>query len=476
MNSSKRLTQPPVQNRRIIMLLILTGILMFVLDGSVVNIALPSITRYFNSDMAQSQWVITSYLLTTTSLLMIFGKVSEYTGRIRLFLAGFVIFTLSSLACGLSTSLAMLVLFRAVQAVGAAMAFSISSAVIFEIYPPGERGRAMGYIGSTVSIGSIAGPMLGGYLVDFFGWQYIFLINLPIGVVLLALAARHMRIEETRSDSIQMDWIGAVLLILFIASLMVFLDTLTSGMGFTTIAIALICLTSLLAFVVNESRHHTPLLDLSLFREKKFVLPIISITLLIISSFALFILGPFYFQGVMGYTPSMVGTVFLIVPAIMTFGSPLGGWIYDKYHYKYNSAIGMLIVAASLILASYATRKVDLPAILLSFVLMGLGSALVQSPMNTEIMNALPRNLLGTASSFSSAVRYLGMAMGVSVSSTLLSVQLRMEGYQGSVLNASPDLLSSTISNVMVIAAVLCILGMFTAALRNVGASDERLV
>jgi MFS family permease len=151
------------------MLLILTGILMFVLDGSVVNIALPSITRYFNSDMAQSQWVITSYLLTTTSLLMIFGKVSEYTGRIRLFLAGFVIFTLSSLACGLSTSLAMLVLFRAVQAVGAAMAFSISSAVIFEIYPPGERGRAMGYIGSTVSIGSIAEPMLGGYLVDFFG-------------------------------------------------------------------------------------------------------------------------------------------------------------------------------------------------------------------------------------------------------------------------------------------------------------------
>jgi MFS family permease len=334
----------------------------------------------------------------------------------------------------------------------------------------------MGYIGSTVSIGSIAGPMLGGYLVDFFGWQYIFFINIPIGIVLLALAARHMRIEETRSDRIQMDWIGAASMILFVTSLMMFLDTLTSGLGFTTIAIALVCLASLLAFVVNESRHLTPLLDLSVFREKKFVLPIISINLLIISSFALFILGPFYFQGVMGYTPSMVGTVFLIVPAIMTFGSPLGGWIYDKYHYKYNSAIGMLIVAASLTLAGYGTRRLDLPAILLSFVLMGVGSALVQSPMNTEIMNALPRNLLGTASSFSSAVRYLGMAMGVSVSSTLLSVQLRMEGYQGSVLNASPDLLSSAISNVMIIAAVLCVLGIITAALRNVEASDDKMV
>ena len=117
-------------------------ILMFVLDGLVVNIALPSITRYFNIDMVQSQWVITSYLVTITSLLMIFGKVSEYTGRIGLFLMGLAIFTLSSLACGLSTSLAMLVLFKAVQAIGAAMAFSISAAVIFEIYPPGEQGRA----------------------------------------------------------------------------------------------------------------------------------------------------------------------------------------------------------------------------------------------------------------------------------------------------------------------------------------------
>ena len=145
-------------------------------------------------------------------------------------------------------------------------------------------------------------------------------------------------------------------MILFVASLMVFLGELAAGLGFKTIAIALVCLASLLAFVVNESKNQTPLLDLAVFREKKFVLPIISVTLLIISSFALFILGPFYFQGVMGYTPSMVGTVFLIVPAIMTFGSPLGGWIYDKYHYKYNSAIGMLIVAASLTLAGYGTK------------------------------------------------------------------------------------------------------------------------
>jgi len=334
----------------------------------------------------------------------------------------------------------------------------------------------MGYKGTTTSIGSIAGPMLGGYLVDFFGWQYIFLINLPISIVLLALAARHMRIEETGSDHILMDWIGAAFMNLFVASLMMFLGELAVGLGFKAIAIALVCLASLLAFVVNESKNKTPLLDLAVFREKKFVLPhhqhnsANNLKLSQASPSSSWVPST---SRKLWVTPLQVGTVFLIVPAIMTFGSPLGGWIYDKYHYRYNSDIGMLIVAASLTLAGYAARRMDLPTILLSIVLMVLGSALVQSPINTEIMNALPRNLLGTASSFSSAVRNLGMAMGVSVSSILLSVQLRMEGYKGSVLNASPYLPSATISNVMIIAA-LSVHGMFTAALRNVEASDDR--
>jgi predicted MFS family arabinose efflux permease len=206
-------------------------------------------------------------------------------------------------------------------------------------------------------------------------------------------------------------------------------------------------------------------------KERKFVLPIISMMLFIISSFAVFILSPFYFQGVMGYTPSQVGTVFLIVPAIMTFGSPIGGWIYDKYHYKYNSALGMMIVGASLVLISYSSRKIDLVLILHSFVLMGVGSALFQSPINAEIMSALPKSKLGTASSLSSAARNLGMAMGVSISSILLLAQLKMTGYQGSVLNASPELLTKTISNVMIIAAALCIAGMCAAVLRNVDAN-----
>lgn len=464
------------------MLLVLTGILMFVIDGSVVNIALPTITAYFQADVAQSQWVITSYLITVTSLLMVFGKISEYTGKSRLFLGGFALFTLASVACGLSTSLIMLIVFRSVQAVGAAAAFSISAALIFEIYPAGERGKAMGYIGTTVSLASIAGPMLGGYLVAFFGWQYIFLINVPIGIVLLALSSRHMKLEEAEEakeakDAMvkhqKIDWLGAAGLTVFVISLMMLLGKLAESLSISTevMIYSLICLASLTAFVHYETRLKEPLLDMSVFKVRKFTLPIISIVLFIISSFAAFILGPFYFQIVLGYTPAQVGTMFLIVPAIMTVGSPVGGWLYDKYHYKYNSALGMLIVVMSLLLMAYAFRIQDVQTMIISFVIMGTGSALFQSPINTEIMSALPRSKLGTASSLSSAVRNLGMALGVSISSILLAQQLAMAGYQGSILDANPEILSLSISNVMIIAGVLCLLGAVVAALRNADSS-----
>lgn len=463
------LGESPVASRNIVASIILLGIFMFVIDGSVVSIALPTITRHFRADVAQSQWVITSYLITVTSLLLIFGRVADRTGKVRLFLWGFVLFTLASIACGLSSSLGMLIFFRALQAVGAAMAFSISTAIIFELYHRGEQGRAMGYIGTTVSLASIAGPMLGGYLVDFVGWQYIFLINLPIGIVLLALAARYMRIKEAKPQKLDLDWQGGALLIVFIVSLMLFLGDLGPSATFTSSAalLALLTIASLLAFVWIESRNRSPLLELSIFREKKFILPVISLILFIIANFAVFILGPFYLQGVMGYSPARVGTVFLIVPAILVFGSPLGGWLYDRYHYRYSSALGMIIVALSLVILSGAIRRDDITSIYISFIILGIGSILYQSPINTEIMTALPREMLGTASSLSSAVRNMGMALGVSISTLLLYQQLSLAGYHGAVLDARPELLSATISNVMIIAAALCIVGTVAAFLRN---------
>jgi len=459
------------KNRYVVLLLVLTGVLMAVVDGSVVSIALPTITGYFRVNIAQSQMIMTSYLVTLTSLLMIFGKVAEYIGKARLFLLGIALFSFSSLACGLSTSLNMLVLCRIVQATGAAMMFSISSAIIFQSFPRGEQGRAMGYIGATVAIGSILGPTLGGFIVDLLGWKYIFLINVPIGIVQLLLSSRYMKIEEKTSDSLNVDLIGAATLITFMVSMMALLGELSVSFSPSpaNIALAMIFILSLAAFVINESRQKAPLLDLSIFRYRMFVLPCVSMIIFFVSNLMISILGPFYFEGVRGYTPSQVGLIYLIVPAIMVIGAPVIGWIYDKHQFRYLAALGMAIMAVSMIrLGSLAASLGSDPRqMLFAFVFLGIGGAFFQSPNNTETMRSLPRDKINIASSFTATIRNLGMALGVSFSGVLVSLQLARAGYYGTLLEAGPVLLSSTVSRVMMLAGLLCIIGTVVSIYRG---------
>ena len=218
-------TQVKAENkdRYIILLIVLVGVMMAVIDGIVVSIALPTITAYFNVDVSLSQWTITAYLLTMTGLLLVFGKLSERYGKVKLFIIGFSIFTLSSLACGFSTSLPMLIAFRIAQGFGAAMSTSISGAILFQAFPMSERGKAMGFLGSAIAVGSIAGPVLGGIIVDTLGWKYIFLINVPIGIVLIALSLKYLKVKEPAPKKLDMDWIGSALLVTFMVSLMLFL-------------------------------------------------------------------------------------------------------------------------------------------------------------------------------------------------------------------------------------------------------------
>jgi EmrB/QacA subfamily drug resistance transporter len=454
---------PGSKNRYIILLLILTGILMAVVDGSVVSIALPTITGYFHVSLAESQWVMTSYLVTLTSLLLIFGKIAEYTGRARLFFMGMLLFTISSLACGLSSSLSMLILFRIVQAIGAAMMFSISAAIIFLSFPRGEQGRAMGYIGATVAIGSIIGPTLGGVIVDTLGWEYIFLINVPIGILQLILSVRYLRIEDPRSSCLKVDWIGAITLVAFMVSMMAMLGMLADDNAFqpTIAALALVFLASLGVFLINESRQKATLLELSIFRCRDFLLPSISMIVFFIANLMVVVLGPFFFQGVMGYSAFQVGLIYLIVPAITMVGSPVTGWVYDKWPCRYFALLGMTVLALAMMAQGYLAGRMDRnpELLLLTFVPMGIGSALFQSPNNTDIMRALPKDKMNIASSVTATVRNLGMTLGVSLSGIIVSLQLSEAGYHGTVLEASPQLLSGTLSRGIFLAGIICIIG-----------------
>jgi len=334
----------------------------------------------------------------------------------------------------------------------------------------------MGYIGATVAIGSILGPTLGGFIVDLLGWKYIFLINVPIGIIQLLLSSRYMRIEDKKSSRLEVDWIGAVTLITFMVSLMALLGQLSISFAFqpTILALALIFLVSLAAFVTIESRHKTPLLDISIFRYKMFVLPCISMILFFIANLMISILGPFYFEGVMGYTASQVGLIYLIVPTIMVIGAPLTGWIYDRHQFRYLAALGMLIMALSMMLLGYLAGSAgrDPRLLLLTFVFIGVGAVFFQSPNNTEIMRALPRSKINIASSFTATIRNLGMALGVSFSGILVSLQLAQAGYYGTLVEAGPGLLSATISRVMILAGILCIIGTMISIYRGLNSTQ----
>jgi EmrB/QacA subfamily drug resistance transporter len=431
-----------------ILAIVLAAVLMSVLDGIVVGIALPTITAAFGTSLAVSQWAITAYLLILTALLLVFGRAAEWTGQRALFISGLAVFTLSSLACGLSRGITMLIAFRALQAVGGAMTFSISGAILYAAFPPEERGRAMGFLGSTVAVGSILGPVLGGLLVDTLGWPFIFFINVPLGVVLIAAAIPLLpRHEQRQTAAARMDWVGAVLLAAALTALTLCLGAAARGraaLGVSFLAAA--CAVCGTAFVMWEVRASEPLLDLGFFRNRAFTRPLLGMMLAFVSSFMMNISGPFYFQGVMGYTPSQVGLVFLVVPVVTVVASPLSGWLFDKRYWKHYGRLGMAVVAACMLALGLAALRIDFRPMIPLFALLGIGSALFQSPNSTEIMNAFPREKAGVASSITATVRNLGMTVGTSVGTLLISAQLAGSGYAGAILQADKPLLARVLA------------------------------
>lgn len=463
------------RNRYAVLFIVLASVLMAVIDGTVVNIALPSMTRFFAVDLSDSQWTITAYLITMTCLLLIFGKVSEHFGRARLFFVGIIIFTASSLACGLSTGLPELILFRVIQGAGAAMLFSISSALIFATTPPAERGRAMGYLGATVAIGSIAGPIVGGFVVDSLGWQYIFYINIPIGIFLILAAAAYLRIDEKRTASLSLDWHGSAAMITMFVALILALGSMAETGQITLPALisGAVFLIALGLFIWHERRCPAPLLDLSVFSNRAFLFPVIAVVLVFVSNFMMTVIGPFYFEGVMGYRPSQVGLVFLVTPAVMVVVAPIAGSLYDRHPERNYAALGMGITTIAFLIFAYCALTQMISGILIAFVLFGIGIGLFQSPNNTAIMSVLPREQLSTASSVIATSRNLGMALGVSLGSILLSFQLLAAGYRGDVITADPALLAASISNILIVSACLCVLVVLLSLLKTTAHGDK---
>jgi EmrB/QacA subfamily drug resistance transporter len=442
---------------------------MATLDSSMVNIALPTITLDYKVSLSESQWTITGYLLSMTGLFIFFGKISEYTGKVRLFIIGWALFTVSSLACGFAPGLYELIAFRIIQGIGASMLSAVGGALIFEAFPPQERGKAMGLFGVVFGIGAVVGPALGGFIVDSLGWQYIFLINVPIGAILLACAFKYMKIPEMTAPTLEMDWIGAATLCISIVSLMLFCSEVAKGLTVTTpmAAYAVIAVLSFIIFLYRESTCKAPLLDLSIFGNRQFALPILSGLLMFMPISIANTLSPFYFEGVMGYTASQVGLISMVVPLFMMFTAPVNGILYDRHHWKYSAGAGALVYFAGFVLLGYALLTINFWLIIAAFIIRGIGGGIFSSPNSIETMSALSREKTAIASSVSSTVSFMSIMLGVAISSTFLTLELNASGYSGPIILAGSSLLASSIGQITLMAGLLLVVSAAASVLRH---------
>ncbi|MDQ1312824.1 MAG: hypothetical protein QG605_1363 [Euryarchaeota archaeon] len=431
------------------MFVALLGMFMSVLDCVVITIALPAITSDFNADISLSQWTMTGYLTAMTASMLIFARISYYTSKSRLFLAGMAVFTISSLGCALAPTLVALIAFRVIQGLGAAMAISIIMAIVIELYPFSEQGKAMGLVGGTVALASLSGPFIGGVLLDTAGWPAIFLINIPIGAILLLIGFRSMDLSRPKLQGrLTMDWTGAGSFAVAVISFMMFWGSISRILsdGFSVAVLGCICLVSVFIFIRAERNHDQPLLDLSVFKEKAFVVPLLSMILFFAALLGVEVTLPFYLEGVMCFTSSQVGGVFMLIAGILTVGSPLVGKLYDKHRGNHYTTTGLSFAAMGLLAFVLLMGSADIAMLLGALIIFTIGFTIFQSPINTEIMRALPAEKSALASALNSTGRHFAMTLGASIASLILAI------YSNSIVVAT------TVS--MMMAAALCLAGV----------------
>lgn len=394
-----------------------TGTFMGTLDGGIVNIALPSMAKQFGADIESIQAVVSIYLLAVTCFLPVFGKLSDLYSRKKMYLGGFLLFGIGSLLCSLCTSLPMMILSRAVQGLGASAMMANSQAIIAKAFTGKDRGRALGGIGAVVALGSLAGPAVGGFLIQHFGWPSVFWVNLPVCAIGiwrgLQIIPRFNPVNKVR-----MDLRGATY---FIVACFAFLYALNEGPAKTwsspvILSAFVLSVVFFLLFYQREKVSKTPFIGLSIFK-----IPAISYgyAVAVLGFMAIFtnaVLFPFYATDILHVDPVKTGLLMLPFPVALAVTSPVSGVLSEKYPARLITTVGMAFVLAGTLMFAFIGSKPSFSYIVLAQLVMGCGSGIFQVPNNNTVISAAPKNKLGIVSSVNALARNAGMIMGIALS------------------------------------------------------------
>jgi EmrB/QacA subfamily drug resistance transporter len=387
-----------------------------------VNVALPSIQRSLHMSISSLEWIVTAYALTFAALLITGGKLGDLFGRKRMFIAGLVVFTLASLACGLAPNAGFLIGARAVQGVGAALMNPATLSIITATFPPKERGQAIGIWAGVSALALAIGPLIGGLIVDNINWHWIFYVNVPVGVA--GVIVSRWVIAESRDtsheQSIDLPGLltsGGSLLALSYA----LIEGNKHGWGSPEIVGLFVGAAVLLAvFVWLELRQRLPMLDLGLFKIGSFAGANIVAMLVSLGMFGVFFFISLYVQNVLGYSPTKAGAIFLPMTILIILIAPIAGKLSDRVGSRWLMGAGMAILGVSLLLYQRIGLHTGFWSLLPQLVLGGVGMALTMSPMTSAAMGSVPVDKAGVGSGVLNSFRQVGGSLGIALMGAIL--------------------------------------------------------
>lgn len=414
-----------------------SALLMGTIDGSIVNVALPSLATDLHTQFHVVQWAVLSFLMGLAVLILMAGRLGDMIGKKRVFVAGLIVFVLASTLCGLSPGIYWLIAFRFLQAVGSAMIVALGVAIIAETWPRVEHGKAIGISAGLISLGAAAGPALGGFILHALNWRWIFFVNIPVGLLSLILVRIYVPNLEPKNRNETFDVVGAVLIgITSLAFVLAMTYTQTRGL-FSTPVVSLLSFfaVALLAFIWTEKHVSHPMLDLALFKDLGFTLNLLTGLATFVCISGILLIFPFYLQLVKRMDQQHIGLLMSVVPLSLVVLAPIAGMLADRVGTRPVSLIGLVAILGSYILFSRLTAFTTPIQFILLTLPNGIGMAIFQSPNNTAIMAAAPRNRLGIANGMLGLSRTLGQLTGVSILGAFFA--RRLQHYEGRMVDVT---------------------------------------
>ncbi|WP_243115696.1 MFS transporter [Periweissella cryptocerci] len=450
------------QSKWLILLALGLFTFMSTLDSSIVNIALPTISRDLAVPMNEATWTVSIYLIVISGLLIFFGRLGDMIGKIKVFKIGTYIFTFGSLLAGISAGLPFLLFARFVQAIGAAMTMSNSFGITTVTFPPEQRGRAMGLIAMFVSIGAVAGPGLGGLILQYLPWSYIFWVNVPIGIVTIIMGQILFPKSSSRGAKPKIDWAGAIVFFIMIVALFMGVNV-GQAEGFlhpTVIGMIILAIVLFIIFVKVEKREKIPLINLAIFKNSMFSISLLTGMLVFITNNFFVVIMPFYLQNLRGWTPGTSGLLMMTFPIVMAVMAPIGGILGDKFDKEVITMIGLVLIMVAQIGYTLIGATTGFVLIAIFNALNGAGAALFNSPNNALVMGTVEPQYLGVAGSVNALARNLGMIIGISTATTALFGWMSMSaGYRVTTyLPKHPMFFSNAMHYAFMISMVLAVI------------------